>query len=200
MFPGNDCPGCVFWLLISKMEGGTLMIAKHITVALIGSALLATAAIAETPGSTTNTMSAPAATSSESGYHGDWRSSKMIGLNVYNDSNEKLGSISDMLLNKSGKINAAVIGVGGFLGVGERLVAVSFDKLKFVDTPVSSTSASSTTKAPPGGTTTTGTTTGSTTSAPATTTAKSNPWYPDHAVFSATKDELKSMPEFKYAE
>jgi hypothetical protein len=119
----------------------------------------------------------------------------MIGLNVYNDSNEKLGSISDMLLNKSGKINAAVIGVGGFLGVGERLVAVSFDKLKFVDTPVPSTSASSTTKAPAGGTTT-----GSTTSAPATTTAKSNPWYPDHAVFSATKDQLKSMPEFKYAE
>jgi sporulation protein YlmC with PRC-barrel domain len=175
------------------------MIAKHITVALIGSALLATTAVAQTPGSTTNTMSAPAAASSESGYHGDWRSSKMIGLNVYNDSNEKLGSISDMLLDKSGKINAAVIGVGGFLGVGEHLVAVSFDKLKFVDTPVPSTSASSTTTAPSGGTTT-GSTTGSTTSAPATTTAKSNPWYPDHAVFSATKDQLKSMPEFKYAE
>ncbi|WP_438278671.1 PRC-barrel domain-containing protein [Nitrobacter sp.] len=170
------------------------MIAKHITVALIGSALLATTAVAQTPGGTTNTMSAPAATSSESGYHGDWRSSKMIGLNVYNDSNEKLGSISDMLMDKSGKINAAVIGVGGFLGVGEHLVAVSFDKLKFVDTPVPSTSASSTT-APAGGTTT-GSTTGSTTSA----SAKTNPWYPDHAVFSATKDQLKSMTEFKYAE
>lgn len=168
------------------------MIAKHITVALIGSALLATAAVAQTPGST-NIMSAPAATSSESGYHGDWRSSKMIGLNVYNDSNEKLGSISDMLLDKSGKINAAVIGVGGFLGVGEHLVAVSFDKLKFVDTPVPSTSTSSTS-----GGTTTGTTTGSTTST--STTAKSNPWYPDHVVFSATKEQLKSMPEFKYSE
>ncbi len=168
------------------------MIAKHITVALIGSALLATAAVAQTPGST-NTMNAPAATSSESGYHGDWRSSKMIGLNVYNDSNEKLGSISDMLLDKNGKINAAVIGVGGFLGVGEHLVAVSFDKLKFVDTPVPSTSTSSTS-----GGTTTGTTTGSTTSA--STTAKSNPWYPDHVVFSATKEQLKSMPEFKYSE
>ena len=28
---------------------------------------------------------------------------------------------------------------------------------------------------------------------------KSNPWYPDHAVFNATKDELKAMPEFKYS-
>ena len=168
------------------------MIAKHITVALIGSALLATGAAAQTAGST-NTMSAPAATSSASGYHGEWRSSEMIGLNVYNDSNEKLGSISDMLLDKSGKINAAVIGVGGFLGVGEHLVAVSFDKLKFVDTPVPSTSTSSTS-----GGTTTGTTTGSTTST--STTSKSNPWYPDHVVFSATKEQLKSMPEFKYSE
>ena len=29
--------------------------------------------------------------------------------------------------------------------------------------------------------------------------AKSNPWYPDHGVFSATKDQLKAMPEFKYS-
>jgi hypothetical protein len=29
--------------------------------------------------------------------------------------------------------------------------------------------------------------------------SKPNPWYPDHAVFNATKDELKAMPEFKYA-
>jgi hypothetical protein len=191
------------WLLIFKTEGGALMIAKHITVVLIGSALLATAAVAQTSGTAANSMSAPAAISSESGYHGDWRSSKMIGLNVYNDSNEKLGSISDMLMDKTGKINAAVIGVGGFLGVGERLVTVSFDKLKFVDTPVPSTSAS-TTMAPSGGTTTGSTagsaTTGSTMSAPATAAVKTNPWYPDHAVFSATKDQLKSMPEFKYSE
>ena len=40
------------------------------------------------------------------------------------------------------------------------------------------------------------TTTGST----ATGAAKSNPWYSDHAVFNANKDELKSMPEFKYSE
>ena len=42
----------------------------------------------------------------------------------------------------------------------------------------------------------TGMTTGS---APAMPEAKANPWYPDHAVFSATKDQLKAMPEFKYS-
>jgi hypothetical protein len=187
----------VFSLLIFKIEGGALMIFKHMTAALIGSALLATTAVAQTPSTTTNTMNAPAATSSESGYHGDWRSSKMVGLNVYNDTNEKLGSISDLLFDKSGKINAAVIGVGGFLGVGERLVAVSFDKMKFVETPVPSTSAST---APAGGGMRSETTTGSATSAPAATTTKSHAWYPDHAMFSATKDQLKSMPEFKYTE
>ncbi len=174
------------------------MISKHMTAVLVGSALLATAAVAQTPNATTNnSMNAPAATtSSASGYHGAWRSSKMVGLNVYNDSNEKLGSISDLLLDKNGNIHAAVIGVGGFLGVGERLVAVPFEKLRFVDMPVQSTSASGSS---------TRTTTGSSTSAPATTnttntmnTDKSS-WYPDHAVFSATKQQLESMPEFKYS-
>jgi hypothetical protein len=172
------------------------MIAKHMTAALIGSALLATAAVAQTSNTPTNTMNAPKATTSASGYHGDWRSSKVVGLNVYNDSNEKLGSISDLLFDKSGKVNAAVIGVGGFLGVGEHLVAVAFDKLKFVDTPVPSSSAS--TKAPASGSeTTTGAAPSSTSTSSST---KTNAWYPDHAVFSATKDQLKSMPEFKYSE
>ena len=35
-------------------------------------------------------------------------------------------------------------------------------------------------------------------SAPAAATSRANPWYPDHAVFNATKDDLKAMPEFKY--
>jgi hypothetical protein len=93
-----------------------------------------------------------------------------------------------------------VIGVGGFLGVGEHLVAVAFDQIKFVDTPVPSTTSST---APASGTrpapaTTTGA--ASTNTAPASApSSKSNPWYPDHAVFNATKDQLKQMPEFKYS-
>ena len=35
--------------------------------------------------------------------------------------------------------------------------------------------------------------------APAAPVAKANPWYPDHALFEATKDQLKGMPEFKYS-
>ena len=64
--------------------------------------------------SATTTSTAPMSTS------GMWRSSKLIGLNVYNDQNEKLGDISEILLDKSGKVEGVVIGVGGFLGMGQR--------------------------------------------------------------------------------
>ena len=174
-----------------KLKENTLMISIHMTVALIGSALLMTAAVAQTPN--TMTMNAPAATTSVSGYHGTWRSSKLVGLNVYNDTNDKLGSISDLLLDKNGAVKAAVIGVGGFLGVGERLVAVPFEKLKFVDTPAqASASEAAQVRGPPR----------LATSAPATvntTKADKSSWYPDHAVFSATKQQLEAMPEFKYS-
>ena len=44
-----------------------------------------------------------------------WRASKLIGLNVYNDQNEKLGDISEILLDKSGKVDGVVIGIGFLL-------------------------------------------------------------------------------------
>jgi sporulation protein YlmC with PRC-barrel domain len=114
-----------------------------------------------------------------------WRSSKLIGLNVYNDQNEKLGDISEILLDKSGKVEGVVIGVGGFLGIAQHDIKVEMSKLKFVDEPVRTSSSS----ASPGGTTGSATTTSTT----------KNKWYPDHAVLSgATKDSLKGMPEFKY--
>src|SRR4051795_3843470 len=118
------------------------MFAKTIKVGLVGTALLATAAFAQTPTATGDRANmAPAATTAanSSSYQGNWRTSKVVGLNVYNDNNESLGSINDLLMDKSGNIKAVVIGVGGFLGVGEHLVAVPLDKVKFVNQPVAYT-------------------------------------------------------------
>ena len=99
-----------------------------------------------------------------------WRSSKLIGLNVYNDQNERLGDISEILLDKSGKVD----------GVALR-------------TSSSSTSPSGTT-----GSSTAPANRPATAPTPSTTTT-TNKWYPDHPVLSgATKDSLKGMPEFKY--
>ena len=175
------------------------MLAKYAIAGLAGSALLASVAFAQNPTSSANTdqaTTAPAAASDTSSFKGNWRSSKLVGLNVYNDSNESLGSINDVLADKSGNIKAVVIGVGGFLGVGEHLVAVALDKVKFVDDPIAYTGASSA-PAPGGARPSSTTTTGAATTAPAV--VKKNPWYPDHAMLSATKDQLKAMPEFKYS-
>jgi len=175
---------------------------KYVAAGLAGSALFATVAFAQTPTTTSDSAKmAPAASSSasSSSFQGDWRTSKVVGLNVYNDSNESVGAINDLLTDKTGNIKAAVISVGGVLGVGGHLVAIPFDKIKFVNEPVAYTGTAGAGGAKPASsTTTTGSATG-TTSAPATT-SKPNPWYPDHAVYNTTKDELKAMPEFKYSE
>jgi sporulation protein YlmC with PRC-barrel domain len=147
----------------------------------------ATPAPANRPAATTSV--APAAQSDI------WRASKLIGLNVYNDQNEKLGDISEILLDKSGKVDGVVIGVGGFLGMGQHDIKVEFSKLKFVDEPVRTSSTSSTT--------TTGAANRPANGSNATTASASSSsgkkWYPDHAILSgATKDQLKGMPEFKY--
>ena len=176
------------------------MIAKYAIAGVAGTALLASVAFAQSPSTTSDntTKNSPTTTMSDtstspSSFQGNWRASKLVGLSVYNEKNESVGSINDMLTDKNGKITAVVIGVGGFLGVGEHLVAVPFEKVKFSTEPVVYTGASN---APAGARPNSTTTTGAAT-APAA--SKPNPWWPDHAIFKATKDELKAMPEFKYS-
>ena len=177
------------------------MLKKYMTAGLLGSAMLASAAFAQNPAPTTTAPAAAPVTASDSSFNGNWRTSKVVGLSVYNDSNESLGSINDLLTDKSGNIRAVVIGVGGFLGVGEQLVAVPFDKIKFSTEPVVTNTAAASGSSGMAKSTSTGagtTTTGSAPAAPAAA-SKPNPWYPDHAVLSATKDQLKGMSEFKYS-
>lgn len=185
------------------------MIAKHFAVSLVATALLSTTALAQAPAPATKDP-APAAQSSsapraetpakpeQNQSANEWRASKVIGLYVYNDANERLGSVNDLLTDSSGKISKAVIGVGGFLGIGESNIAVDFDQLKFVNEPMRTTS----TTTPPATGSGSGTvgTTGTTGSTTTTTTTASKPSInPDHAKLSMTKEQLKEMPQFKYA-
>ena len=157
--------------------------------ALMASALALPALAQSAPGTMTPAP-APSATMTTPATAGNmWRASKLIGLNVYNEQNEKLGDISEILVDKAGKVEGVVIGVGGFLGMGQRDIKVEMSKLKFVDEPVKTSSTTTTTTGAanrPAATTTT-------------TTTADHKWYPDHAVLAgATKDQLKGMPEFKY--
>jgi hypothetical protein len=147
---------------------------------VVAAALLATPALAQT--TTAPQPNAPAATTAPKApaannqtmnkpATGQWRASKLIGVDVYNQQNEKLGEINELILNSSGQIAGAVIGVGGFLGMGERDVMVPLNQLRF------SNEGSSTTGSASDG---------------------DRKWYPDRAVLNANKDQLKQMPEFKY--
>jgi hypothetical protein len=102
-------------------------------------------------------------------------------MDVYNAQNEKIGDIKELMLDKTGKVNTVAIGVGGFLGMGERDVAVKFEQLKWNNEPVKSSSSAS-----------------STTTGSAQSQANRDRNYPDHAVLNATKDQLKAMPQFDY--
>ena len=166
---------------------------KFIVAGAIAAALLASTAMAETPTTATRTEINSAGASQA--FKGQWRLYKMIGLDVYNQNDEKLGDISELLVDPSGKIQTAILGVGGFLGVGERMVAVNFDQLKFVDQAVEIKIATSASMKP-GGVATQTTTGAATTARPAR--SANEQWYPDHAVINLTADQLKAMPRFDY--
>src|SRR5436853_6411013 len=51
--------------------------------------------------------------------------------NVYDPSDNKIGEVMDVLVNREGKIDALIVGVGGFLGIGEKDVAVAFNAVQF---------------------------------------------------------------------
>ena len=143
------------------------MYAKMLAVAAIG-ALVSTGAFAQDSKTSSATQNAST--------KGEWQSSKLIHMNVYNGQNEKIGDIKELMLDKSGKINDVVIGVGGFLGMGEHDVAVKFDQLKWSNSSATTGSAQ-----------------------PATAAKNTDRNYPDHAVLNATKDQLKAMPNFEYS-
>ena len=175
------------------------MISKCLAIAILAAAMTS-AASAETA-----TTQPDATISAAAHEQRGWRGSKLAGVKVYNDANETIGDINDVILDRSGKVTNVILGVGGFLGLGEHYVAVIFDKLKWVDQPVTATTTSTTsapasapitTSAADGTTRTTAGAEGTTTTT--TTISTSNRWYPDHVVYSATKDELRAMAEFKY--
>jgi sporulation protein YlmC with PRC-barrel domain len=122
------------------------------TTALVYSLVLASSvalpAIAQTPSAgnatttpaTHETKTSPANVTSPSQRNtvltdrGDVRASKLIGASVYNDRNEKIGSVDDLVLGKDNKADEVVVSVGGFLGIGTKLVAVPYTQLKLGDT------------------------------------------------------------------
>jgi len=195
--------------------------------------------------SKTNAAAAPAPTGSGGPLYemkaGQWRATKLTGLNVYDPGNNKIGDINELIIGRDGRVAAVVVGTGGFLGIGEHNSAIPFDQVQWVDEPLnrnvsggpsSNTSGMTGTSTPAPadrattdrsagsangertvatdthvdqrtGTAVTTTTTerpvGTTTTADRRDAREAYRGYPDHAVVNMTKDQLKALPEVRYA-
>lgn len=115
---------------------------KHTMTAVALSALATAPALAQqtnpaTPSQPAQMQNAPASSTMSSQQTGfvqkqnasEWRGSKLIGASVYGPDNNSIGEINDVLIGDNGNVRAVVIGVGGFLGVGEKDVALPFSAL-----------------------------------------------------------------------
>ncbi|MBN9597660.1 MAG: PRC-barrel domain-containing protein [Afipia sp.] len=92
---------------------------KKIALIAASLAVLTSPALAQTTGT------APAEAKFSTVAKDEMFSSKLKGLNVYNQKDEKVGEIADLAIGKGEQVQAMILSVGGFLGVGEHYVAVS---------------------------------------------------------------------------
>ena len=72
----------------------------------------------------------------------EFKASKFVGIDVYGTEGEKIGDISEVLLDAGGNAKAVVVGVGGFLGIGQKNVAIPWSSVTWVNEPPASRSAS----------------------------------------------------------
>jgi PRC-barrel domain len=103
-----------------------------------------------------------------------WVFSKFKGTNVLGPDDQKVGDVTDLLFDKNGKIDGLIIGVGGFLGIGEKDVAIDMSAFQVVPY-----------------------TTGSATGATNTSASDNDPTLVKLKV-TWTKDQLKNAPDFQY--
>ncbi len=108
--------------------------------------------------------------------------SDIIGSTVYSPSGDNIGDVNDMVVQSGGQVPIVVIGVGGFLGMGEKNVGIEMSRLRFEKAPVATTTSTDTSS----------TSTSTATTPPPSTSSSSN-W---RIVLDATADELKAMPDF----
>jgi sporulation protein YlmC with PRC-barrel domain len=158
------------------------MLKKLGYAALISGALIALPAFAETSGDPFVKAQAM----------DQWRASKLVGVKVVGSDQKKIGSIDDVLIDHDGNAQTVVIGVGGFLGIGAKDVAVPFKTLQWrtegravaVNPPdaspgVAQTAAPATVKTDPAAT-------------------EASQGYPDMAMLDMTKQQLQNAPDFHY--
>lgn len=130
--------------------------------------------------------------------------SDLIGTRVVSTNNESIGDINDVVVDRNGQVMAVVVGVGGFLGIGEKDVAVPFNSLEFANGQQASATGSAGGNVSTTGSTASGNAAGGTSnsnmatnnaSAGSANASSSNE--PDRVILRMTKAELQAAPAFK---
>jgi sporulation protein YlmC with PRC-barrel domain len=181
-----------------------IMFKRHVAATSLGFALMAATALAQTSTPSPTAPSAPAATPAPAtepakvpennlAGQGKWRATKLIGVDVYGPDNKKVGDITEVLFDKAGKIEMVTVGVGGFLGIGSKDVAIPFEQVSFSDQPLPSAAPA---PAPAGGGSASG---GGMATAPSASAPKAPAMYPDHGKINMTKEQLTAAPAVSYA-
>lgn len=99
-----------------------LMLTSAIGALMIGGAMAQTSTPSPGASSTpSTTAAAPVAQQKPD----QWLASKFSGTDVVGDDNQKIGDVTDILFDKNGKIEAYIVSVGGFLGIGSKHVALA---------------------------------------------------------------------------
>jgi sporulation protein YlmC with PRC-barrel domain len=189
------------------------MLKMHVAAGLAASALLAGVASAQTQAPTVPAGSGQVMTQMPADL---MRGSTLMGVDVYGTDNQKIGDIDEVLIDRQGKIHGVVVGVGGFLGIGEKDVAIPFDQVQWMsnrEVQASTGTAGTGGTSTAGGVTTPGApaaggsnqpaTTGSTGAAgtagtTSTAGAAGDDNVPARAVVKMTKADLQNAPEFRY--
>lgn len=132
---------------------------KTFATATAISALLVTGALAQSPSPTPPAANPPATTAPSTPSGGlaastsspqfiaaqksdQWLASKFNGTDVLGPNNEKIGDVNDLLFSKDGKIAGVVVGVGGFLGIGQKDVALDMGAFQVVPASTGSSTGS----------------------------------------------------------
>ena len=116
-------------------------LAHKLAVCAIGTLLFTGNALAQQNDTAKDTANAPVAGAVKLGVTvaetdliaAGYRAKKLIGATVYNDQNEKVGKIDDMIIAPDGKLSVAVVDVGGFLGLGAHRVAIPVEQFTQIE-------------------------------------------------------------------
>lgn len=179
------------------------MLKRQIALTAVGGVLLAATAVAQTSAPSPSPPSSAPAASTEAAKPpeqnlaspGKWRASKLMGVDIYGADDKKVGDVTEVVMDKGGKIEMVTVGVGGFLGIGSKDVAIPFEQITWSDQPMVQAAPT-----PPAGGSGGGTAgTGTSATPPAAAAPKGPTMYPDHGKITMTKEQLSAAPAVTYA-